>query len=265
MIIRYITQTLLAVPLLPILYFKGKQIRKSIPKLPEAIGTEGMAGKEHKAEIRLLCLGESTMAGVGVKTHQEGFVGTLAKELSTLVAKKVKWKVMAKSGYTAKDINQKLVSKITENYDIIVIGLGGNDSFQLNSPMQWQKDVQVLIDSVRIKHSDIPIAFTNMPPIKLFPAFTWPINYVLGGRGELLGEALEQVVAKNSNVYFSSEIIDLEVWTKRYSVKNETSAFFSDGVHPSLLTYQVWAKDFANFLISKVNDRFNATGKDLKD
>ena len=248
MTIRYIIGTLLSIPLLPLMYFHGKRIRKTVPRLPEAKGKEGIAKHHSKTVFRLLCLGESTMAGVGVSTHKEGFAGSLAKELSHIIEANIEWEVIAKSGYTAKQVAEKLVPKIDNHPDLIVIGLGGNDSFQLNSPMQWKKDIQALINIIRVKHPSTPIAFTNMPAIKEFPAFTWPIRFVLGGLGELLGEALSEVVDINNNVYFSSEVIDLNVWTKRYNVKNVKSDFFSDGVHPAKLTYQVWAKDFAIFI-----------------
>lgn len=234
------------------MYFHGKRIRETVPRLPEAKGKEGILKHHSKREFRLLCLGESTIAGVGVDTHEEGFAGSLAKELSPILEANIEWEVIAKSGYTAKQVAEKLVPKIDNQPDLIIIGVGGNDSFQLNSPMQWKKDIQALIDIIRVKHPSTPIAFTNMPAIKEFPAFTWPIRFVVGGLGALLGEALSEVVDVNNNVYFSSEVIDLSVWTKRYKVKNEKSDFFSDGVHPAKLTYQVWAKDFANFLDTRV-------------
>lgn len=193
------------------------------------------------------------MAGVGVATHEEGFAGSLAKELAPLVAASVKWEVMARSGYSAKHVTRKLVPKINFTPNIIAIGLGGNDAFNLSSPKKWKNSIQELIDGIREKYPNVPIAFTNMPPIKAFPAFTWPIRFVLGGLGELLGEALAEVVRQNSNVYFSSEVIDLKTWSERYGVKNEISTFFSDGIHPSLLTYQIWAKDFAGFLSPIIN------------
>jgi len=230
------------------MYFHGKRIRKTVPRLPEAKGKEGIVKHHSKTVFQLLCLGESTMAGVGVGTHEEGFAGSLAKALSHVIEANIEWEVIAKSGYTAKQVAEKLVPKIGNQPDLIVIGLGGNDSFQLNSPMQWKKDIQALINIIRVKHPSTPIAFTNMPAIKEFPAFTWPIRFVVGGLGALLGEALSEVVEINNNVYFSSEVIDLNVWTKRYNVKNVKSDFFSDGVHPAKLTYQVWAKDFAIFL-----------------
>lgn len=235
------------------MYFQGKKIRKTIPKLPEASGPKGIVTFNSGKKFRILCLGESTIAGIGVATHEEGFAGSLAKELSTRIEASILWTVLAKSGYTAKDVEQHLVPKIDQSYDLIVIGLGGNDAFKLNSPMRWKTDVQMLINSIRIKNPLTPLAFTNMPAIKHFPAFTWTIRTVIGGRCELLRQALVKVVDRNENVYFSSEAIDMIVWAARYNVQEDPSAFFSDGVHPSMLTYQVWAKDFAKFLSTKLN------------
>ncbi len=90
----------------------------------------------------------------------------------------------AKSGYTALDVRDKLIPKIAEKEtDLIVVGLGGNDAFGLNSPEIWAKHIQSLIWRIRMKFPDAPIAFLNMPPIKDFPAFTSLIqiyNWQLG-------------------------------------------------------------------------------------
>lgn len=189
------------------------------------------------------------MAGVGVNTHEEGFAGSLARELAPLVGASIDWHVLARSGYTAKNVTHKLVPKIEITPDIIAISLGGNDAFTFNSSKQWGKDIQSLIDSIREKYPNVRIVFTNMPPIKAFPAFTWTIRFVIGGLVEILGDTLAKVAQRNKEVYYSSEIMDLDIWSERYDVKEDKSAFFSDGIHPSMLTYQVWAKDFARFLI----------------
>ena len=48
-----------------------------------------------------------------LETHEEGFTGTLAKELSKLFDLNVDWRVYARSGYTAKRVEyKKLISKI---------------------------------------------------------------------------------------------------------------------------------------------------------
>lgn len=246
--IKYVLGSIIAIPLLPVMYFQGKRIRASVPRLPEATGPEGVCGPGSNGVIRLLCIGESTFAGVGVKTHEEGFAGSLARALSEQLDAEVQWKVYAKSGYTARAVKDKMVPRVTETAaDLIVIGLGGNDAFTLNTPWAWQRDVRGLIEALRQRFGDTPIVFANMPPIREFPAFTPLIRFTIGNHVEILGEALQAITAELPNVYFSSRTITLRDWITRLGVDASPADFFSDGVHPSRLTYQAWAKDLAEF------------------
>ncbi|MDF1548554.1 MAG: hypothetical protein P1P88_12085, partial [Bacteroidales bacterium] len=94
-----------------------------------------------------------------------------------------------------------------------------------------------------------PIIFTNMPPIKEFPAFTPLIKLIIGNLVELLGEELNKLISAYSNVYYYSTKITMTDWMNRFDKQARISDFFSDGVHPSKLTYQIWAKDIAGFLL----------------
>ena len=82
--LRYISGAIISIPLLPLMYYQGKKIRASVPQLPEATGIEGacLSSKQNKNNLNIICIGESTIAGVGVQTHEEGFAGTFGKELS---------------------------------------------------------------------------------------------------------------------------------------------------------------------------------------
>ena len=86
MCVRYILGAFVSFPLLPIMYFQGKRIRASVPKLPEAEGTEGFCDLSKNSDhvMNVIFRGESTFAGVGVDTHKQGFAGTFAKELCKL-------------------------------------------------------------------------------------------------------------------------------------------------------------------------------------
>jgi lysophospholipase L1-like esterase len=234
------------------MYLQGRRIRSTVPRLPEATGPEGVCGSGNGV-IRLLCIGESTFAGVGVKTHEEGFAGSLAKALSERMDAAVQWKVYARSGYTARTVREKLVPRIAETEaDLIVIGLGGNDAFTLNTPWAWKRDIRGLIEALRQKFGDTPIVFANMPPIREFPAFTPLIRFTIGNLVEILGEALQAITTQLPNVYFSSRTITLSDWITRLGVGARPADFFSDGVHPSRLTYQAWAKDLAAFACGTV-------------
>lgn len=247
--IKYVVGAFIAIPFLPIMYWQGKRIRKNVPKLPEASGSTGIAGEEHLPIIHLLLLGESTIAGVGVATHEEGFAGTLAKELSRLYSAQIVWTVQARSGYTLQKLRKKILPKLAHHRaELIVIGTGANDAFSLNTPFGFQREATAFVEDLRKQFPDVPLFFTNMPPIKSFPAFTFVIQHVLGNLVEILGQTLKRVVTQHPSVFYSEEVIRLATWQKRWSVEGEAGDFFSDGVHPSLLTYQIWAKDMAQFI-----------------
>lgn len=251
--LRYALGTIISIPLLPIMYNQGKRIRKTIPSLPEAKGTSGTAMEDlDNGSLRILAIGESTFAGVGVATHAEGFAGSFAKSLGELYNRSVTWKVYAKSGYTARMVRERLLPKIEETHaDLILIGLGGNDSFTLNRPSQWKKDINNLIEELRTRYPETPIVFTNMPPIKEFPAFTKLIHFVVGNLVEILGEKLNELVKNHPKVYYNSDVLTIDHWSKVLGVPPDKSTFFSDGVHPSKFTYQVWAQEMARFVIEQ--------------
>lgn len=253
MSLKYYLGAVISIPLLPLMYFQGTQIRKKVPKLSEAISPQGHCVVSEDKKLQLISLGESTIAGIGVKTHEEGFTGTFAKEFSQLTNQNVDWRVYAKSGYTAKDVLDKLVPKIEEtDIDIILIGLGGNDAFTLNHPKRWKKHIKKLIETLQTRFPKALIVFANMPPIKEFPAFTPLIKFTIGNLVEILGLELKSLVKQFDNVIYFDDIITLDEWVERYQIKAGAGDFFSDGVHPSKLTYQTWAKDLA-LRVSKCN------------
>ena len=239
----------LAVPQLPWMYRDAQRILRSVPKLPDATGPSGVANIGAGPVFRLLCLGESTMAGVGVATHAEGFAGTLARELGTHLQREVAWNVYAKSGATVRVLIEKTLPQIAvERVDLIVIATTANDGFKLTTPDRFRRDAQEMIELLQTRFPGTPIAFTNVPPIDEFPAFTPLIKRTIGRLVRFHGEELERL-SKQPGVYFNAEQITLATWLEKHKVQGEVGDFFSDGVHPSGLTYQTWARDFTSYLL----------------
>ncbi|WP_395373611.1 SGNH/GDSL hydrolase family protein [Marinicella sp. W31] len=245
---RFAIAALLTLPLLPVMYFQARKIRATVPKLPEAQEPQGVSGKTHRQRLRLLLLGESTMAGVGVDKHSEGFAGILADSLSHHLEIAVHWQVNANSGYTAEDVRSKTVPNLDAEADLIVIGLGANDAFKLNTPKRWRRHIAALIHSLRKHYPQTPIVFTNMPPIKEFPAMTGLLKLTIGNLVEALGRALAQEITAHDHVYYHARTITVKDWIERFQVDKHIDDFFSDGIHPSQLTYRIWAQDLAQFI-----------------
>jgi lysophospholipase L1-like esterase len=255
--LKYVLGLFVSLPLLPVLYFQGKKIKKTVPVLPEAKEPKGFVNGHFKNTVHLLSIGESTIAGVGVDFHENGFTGALATTLSIALQSNVRWRVYARSGYTVQRVCKKIIPKIEEETaDIIVIGMGGNDAFTLNSPKKWTLEIEKLITTLQIKFPKTPLFFTGMPPIKEFPAFTKPIKFVIGNLVEILGERLHTAVKNKPNVFYKNKVITLNAWSKEHGLPtNDATIYFSDGVHPSKLTYQVWGKEMGLFIKTKIKEQ----------
>jgi len=248
--IRYLFNILMAILLLPVLYFAGRRVLKNMPKLPEPTDTVGFVNVNADRKFQLLILGESTMAGVGAASHAEGFAGSVAQILSKQMNKNVHWQVHAKSGYTAKQVTEKIVPAVTvTSVDLIMIGLGANDAFTLNPPWHWQRHTHTLIQQLRQAYPHAPIIFLHMPPIRNFPALPPLLQFFMGNQAELLSDALAQTITLYPNVYFPDESFSLYRWQQQANGSYEQ--LFSDGVHPSELAYGLWAKEIAKYMSSQ--------------
>lgn len=251
MSIKYLFNSIITTLVLPILYYQGKKIKAKTPKLLEAKDIQGGNFKEFKQKLKIIAVGDSCMAGVGVKTHKEGFIGTFANEISSHYNTNVSWKVYAKSGYTALKLKDRLIPMIQEEkLDLIIIGIGGNDAFKLTNPKKWINNIKSLISDIRVQYKYQPIVFINMPPIREIPAFTSLIKYITGNLIDIYSDELIKLARKTDGVFYCSTKISYYNYTKRHNLNAHPSDFFSneDKFHPSKLAYQIWAKDIFDFI-----------------
>jgi len=252
--LKFVGVSVVSLPLLPLLVRDGRKIRESLPVLPEAAEPEGQF--DGPRPLQLLCLGESTMAGVGVTTHREGIAGAFAEEIAALLGRGVEYRVLARNGYTLKMVRRRCLPKLSRAQEngftpeLILVGIGGNDAFTLNRPWQFRKELRGLIAGIRERCPEARILFCNMPPIKDFPAFTRLIKFTVGNWVEMLGAVLADEVPKHPGVYFNAETLRLSSWLPKLPeeiASRNVDAFFSDGMHPSQMTYQIWGQEMARF------------------
>ena len=239
--IRYILYGILILPLIPFLYLQGKYVRRKVGRLPDAEGeTSGKHG-ENAEIIKLLAIGESTVAGVGAKNHAEALTGQFARHLSAATGKTVLWRAVGESGITVKETLQRLVPQLPEEkFDVILIALGGNDVFGLTSPRKWRREMTKLLAILREKYPEAKILSANVPMVRDFIAMPNPLRYVLSRLAKLHHFNSMEFISEHENAaYF-------------YDVKRVNDDFFSDGIHPSAHGYDLWAADMVNFMQKKL-------------
>lgn len=83
----------------------------------------------------------------------------------------------------------------------------------------------------------------NLPPVGEFPAFPRLMQRFLGRWVRLHGDAIADSPSRFPNVHYVSHRIRLDEWVERMNGTIRFSDLFVDGVHPSSLTYRLWAEE----------------------
>lgn len=236
----YILSAIVLFPAYPFLYLQGRNVRRKVGVLPDAAGEKSGKYGILQETANLLVLGESTVAGLGARTHENALAGQFARFLSDKIGKSVRWRAIGKNGVTAKRALLELVPQIpAENYDYILLGIGGNDVLKLSSPFKWRRDMTELLRVMREKYPQAVIFITNAPAVHLSPVLPQPIKFLLGNLSALHDRNSQEFMAKMENVRY-------------FHRPNEiTVGFFADGIHPSEQGYTDWSQRMIEFFSQK--------------
>lgn len=214
----------------PVLLFQGRQVRRDTPRLAEADGArEGVSGSG--APLRVLVVGDSAAAGVGVQTQSDALMGRLVAHLSADFS--LHWKLVARSGWTTGALIRALKGEDAGHYDVVVVSLGVNDVLGDKDPQIWRGRQVELIDLLKSKFGPSQIILTSVPPMHLFPALPQPLRWFLGQSARRLNRQLERLGATPG----------CEVATIDFPLDAEVMA--ADGFHPGAEGYRIWAAEVA--------------------
>ncbi len=232
----YFAGAAVILPFAPFLYLQGQYTRRKVGVLPGAAGANrGIAG-DGGEPARLLVIGESTVAGLGARTHEFALAGQFAARLARRIGRGVQWDVIGRNGVTARATIRELVPQIPgKNYDYVLVGLGGNDVLKLSSPIKWRRDMTELLGILRMDNPNAAIFLSNCPMIKLSPALPQPIKAILWELSKLHDRNIKDLTAQMERIFY-------------YHQPNSiTEGFFSDGIHPSEKGYADWSERMIEF------------------
>ncbi|GAB2875279.1 SGNH/GDSL hydrolase family protein [Streptomyces mayteni] len=228
---------------LPALLPQMLWVKRRTPRLPEAQGVHGEVHGEEPG-LRLLVVGDSMAAGVGVPHHSAALAGQLAKRLAAGTARAVAWRVVARSGATAESTARKLAKGsigVTETDDgppdLVVVVVGINDLLRFRGLAAWRRDIEALVATIRDQlGTDVPVGFSGMPPVRRFPALPQPLRAVLGLRARLMDRVLRESAEDRGAFYVALPV---------EAMADRPHAFFAtDRFHPSAHGYAEVAAAF---------------------
>jgi len=228
----------LAVLLAPVLVPQGRWVRRRTPVLPEAAGERAGLEGQGGDPLRLVVLGESPAAGVGVADQRDGLARGLAAEIARRRGSAVAWTVCARTGATAGDVARDLVPVAPTGQDVAVVVLGVNDSLRLRSRRAWREQVGRLLDDLAPHLAPGGrVVLTGVPDLGAFPSLPQPLRAVLGWRARALDRQLLRLAGGRSGVQHvpGPPLTGPEM-------------FSVDAFHPNADSYARWAAHLAGVI-----------------
>lgn len=214
-------------PLAPVLMAQALWVRVRAMPLPEAAGPRG--GRAGQGPLlRLLILGDSSGAGVGVRTQEQALSGQIVSRLAQDFT--VDWRLDATTGHTTADVLAQL-DRIEGPFDMVVTALGVNDVTMGRTRRRFMAERSALLAELTGRLGARCVVVNAVPPLEKFPALPHPLAWVLGRQAARLDDGLREVVA---------EVPQAHLIPMHFPDIPGLAA--ADGYHPSALLYQLWAE-----------------------
>ena len=234
---RFIAGAAMIAPISPFLLMQGQIVRWKVGILPDAAGDKHGRYGVGDNEAKFFVIGESTVAGLGARTHELALAGQFARQLSERIERPVEWKVIGKNGVTARRTIDELVPQMPdEQFDYILVGLGGNDVMKLSSPVKWRRDMSELLGILRGKNPDAVIFISNCPMIIHSPIMPPPVKTILWTLSQMHNDNIKEFTRDMDRVFYYPQPVNVRL-----------EGFFADGLHPSEQGYADWAEDMMRY------------------
>ena len=218
---------------LPLLLPQGLWVKRTARRLPPADGsTTGVFGSGPTR--RLLLVGDSIIAGVGVEQLADALPGQLARALAERHSCRVEWHAHGDNGASCADLLRQLPSVPPVKADWIFVSVGVNDVTRLTTARAWRQRLTTLLTALTIHSPQAQILLAGVPPMARFPALPVPLRQVFGWRAGRLDQVGQRVAASIDNVRHVPT-----------PVPDDPAAFASDGYHPNARACAEWARVIA--------------------
>ena len=191
---------------------------------------DGRVGGGGGPPLRVLWLGDSTAAGVGVDQPDDALPDVVASALG----RPVDLEVRAVSGARIGDVlDDQAPSTTGLEADVVFVSVGANDVTHLTSRDDFGDRYRSLLRQLRAGSA---VVLLGVPDMGAIPRLAQPLRAVAGFRGRELDEVVRDVAAEAGATY-----VPIAAATGPAFRGEPEQLFAADEYHPSAAGYRLWA------------------------
>jgi lysophospholipase L1-like esterase len=216
--------------LMPIAVLQGLWVLQRTPPLPSPTGRAGRIGVGRGTALRVVGIGDSIMAGTGVRQQSRSLTATYARLLQERLQRDVEWRAHGANGATSTAVLHKLAPAVSSAH-VYLLSLGVNDVTHGVEPRRFAANLDGILQLLRRKAPQAMVLFGGLPPLNSFPALPWPLRSILAQKADVLQRAAVDVAARHPRTACF-----------QFPSVMPKEQFAADGFHPAESACQRWAE-----------------------
>lgn len=219
----------------PVLIYQGKRARRSTPRLPEGSGDPGGQYGEGTPARRILVIGESTAASVGVATHDQGLASQLARQVHLRMGQTTAWHTFGINGASMQALIGAMANTELPSANIVLLSMGVNDVTGFTARRRFRQHLLGLRQLLVARYPE-PLVLIGVPPMHLFTALPAPLRQIMGWRARQLDDVYARLARQRPEDFTHLH----------YPLITDRELLATDGYHPGPTGYQQIAEALAS-------------------
>lgn len=221
----------------PIYAWQGIRLRMRIERLlPAPVPTSG-AFNGQGDPVRLLVMGDSTVASVGMERLEDTLAFNIAKGVNDMSGWPVIWRAAGGNSATAAHIRDYIVPHVEErNWTHIALSVGINDMKNFHVVRQFKRDFGTLLYALRTRYPQAQIIWCPIPDMRQCPALPTTLGRILAARADLIN-AMGARMCHERQATVTGPV-----------PPQPANSFARDGFHPNGEGYRSWGQHFARWI-----------------
>jgi lysophospholipase L1-like esterase len=217
---------------LPVYIWQGVGVRMRTRRMVPADGPviHRVAGEGEP--VRLLVLGDSSAASVGIDRTDGGLAARLSGMIAEETGRPVEWRAAGFNSATAGQIRDFVVPNLAHDaWTHIVVSVGTNDAKNFHTVSRFKREFGGLLYALRAKWPQAQIFWTPVIDMTRVPALPPLLGRLLESRAILVNRMGERLCRERGALPAA-----------RLPVEDPATGFSTDGFHASEAGYEAWAR-----------------------
>lgn len=216
----------------PVYVWQGLSVRRRTERLLPAEGPVLHEIRGKGEPVRLLVLGDSSAASVGIASSEGGLAARLAEGIARDTGRPVTWRAAGFNSATSGQLRDHVVPNLAPDpWTHIVLSVGTNDAKNFHTVARFKREFGGLLYAVRAKWPQARVVWSPVIDMRRVPALP-----------PLLGRILEiragAINAMGAALCFERGAVP----AARLPIIDPAAGFSTDGFHASEAGYRAWAE-----------------------